>query len=534
MRRSIRRFVKDQNAAIAPLYAMGIGVFVVMSAVGFDYGRLMALDTELQNAADQAALAAATQLDGGDDAMTRARDAANNTFATADSAFVNETRFANDGGGRPITSLSFEFFDGYDDATDTPGDPVTLDDDGAQAKVVQVTVNARKVFYALTPLVSAFNSGDVIGKAMAQMENATCNVPPMMFCAPTNGGVVDADFPTEDDVGKALKLHFKTNGNSSGTGKNTTDTSAWAPGNFGFLDLYNISGSDRARSLGLNSQFRGCFGETIESDPGFRDPQADALNSRFDVYTGSVNKNQCNAAGDFCPAEDVRSDWVNVQTLPNVPNAQVNSRTCSSTPSNVWKRVSELPTVQDPGDILSRASSQQLPSDNCLISGSCGDNFGDGAWNGDAYMNLHHPGVSLSSVAPNGTRFEVYQWEIENKNTRLTSPKKIGYYADRKNGNTFAVDLYCSFPRPVNAAAKPASATQKDRRLLTVAAVDCTGLSGSAPVKILRWVDLFLLQTANVTSSDKNFLTEIVGPAERAGGESGFQYYSRRKAVLIR
>ena len=48
MRRSfLSRFAKDQGAAIAPLYALGIGVLVTMSAVGFDYGRLMALDPSL-------------------------------------------------------------------------------------------------------------------------------------------------------------------------------------------------------------------------------------------------------------------------------------------------------------------------------------------------------------------------------------------------------------------------------------------------------------------------------------------------------
>ncbi len=183
MRRSfLSRFVQDQSAAIAPLYAIGFTAFVSLSAIGFDYGRLMALDTELQNASDQAALAAATQLDGGDDAMTRARDAANSAFADATKATNNETRFANDGQGRPITGLTYRFFDGYED--DAMGNELTNDSEGADAAVVEVTVNARQVFYALTPLVGAINSGDVIGRALAGLQSATCNVPPMMFCIP--------------------------------------------------------------------------------------------------------------------------------------------------------------------------------------------------------------------------------------------------------------------------------------------------------------------------------------------------------------
>jgi Flp pilus assembly protein TadG len=535
----ISRFAKEDRAAIGPLFAIGISTFVVMSAIGFDYGRLMALDTELQNAADQAALAAATQLDGGEDAMVRARTAATDAFASAGSTFTNETRLANDGQGRPITSLTFEFFDDY--SNDTPGNLLTNDADGAEAKIVQVTVNARRVFYALTPLVGAFNSGDVIGKAMAGLQSATCNVPPMMFCVPEDAsGNVQTDFPTEADIGRGLKLHFKTQGNANGTGNNTTDTAVWAPGNFGFLDLdYGISGNDKVRTLGLNSQFRGCTGEVIESEPGFRDPQADALNSRFDVFTGSVNANACNNAGDFCPAENVRRDWVNVQTRNNVRQSDIAGLTCNSSPANNgWTRVSALPTSAVSPNLIQAPGSLEFPYDNCLASGSCGDFVGDGEWDGAAYMAKHHPGVSLSTAAPNGTRYEVYQWEIANKGTRLISPRRVGHFATYRNGTganaRYNVDLYCSYPQPVNARALAASDTQKDRRVLTVAAVDCTGLNGKAPVKILRWVDMFLVKPANVTASDKNFFSEIIGPAQQANGDSGFQYFGRKKAVLIR
>ena len=539
MRRSfLNRFTKDQRGAIGPLYAVGILAFVAISAVGFDYGRLMALDTELQNAADQAALAAATQLDGGDDAITRARDAANNTFADATGAspFTNQTRFANDGAGRPITSLSYKFYSGYVD--DAPVGTELSDGEGDSAEVVEVTVDSRRVFYALTPLVGAFSSGNVIGKAMAALQSATCNVPPMMFCVPNDGGGnAQLDFPDDGDVGRALNLHFKTQGASNGTGNNTSDTAVWAPGNFGFLDIdYGLNGNVKVRTLGLNSGFLGCAGKVIESEPGFRDPQADALNSRFDNYSGSVNKNSCNASGDFCPAENVRRNWVNVQSRTNIPAAQLNNQTCSATPTNNgWKETSTLPTTAISPNLIQAPGSQGLPADDCLISGSCGSFLGDGVWNGTAYMTKYHPGVALSTAAPNGTRFEVYEWEIAGKATRLPSPSKVGYFATkRKNGNNYDVDLYCAFPKPVLATPVIATDTQKDRRLLTVAAVDCTGLNGKAPVKILRWVDMFLLRPANVTASDKNFLTEIVGPAKQPNGDSGFQFYGRKKAVLIR
>lgn len=524
----INQFLNDDHAAIGPLYAIGISVIVVMTAIGFDYGRLMALDSELQNAADQAALAAATQLDGGDDAMTRARDSATNAFASVDSTFTNQARFANDGQGRPITGLTFEFFDDYEN--DTPGTLLTNDADGADARVVQVTVNARRVFYALTPLVGAISSGNVIGKAMAGLQNATCNVPPMMFCVPNTDDdsnpltpmVADTGFPRESDVGRGLKLHFKTNGNSdctgNGCGKNTTDTAAWAPGNFGFLDIDydNIANSDKVRTLGLNEGFLGCVGEVVESDPGYRDPQGDALNSRFDIYSGSVNKNACNDGGDFCPAENTTKNWVNVQTKNGGQ-----PKTCAASPPNgsTWVRAETVAGITNPG----------YPADT-----SFNGIVGSGDWSGSTWIPSTHSGSTLASVPDadaNGSisRYETYLWEIGNPGS-LLQPRKVGEVP--QSGNR--TDVYCSYPEPVQAPALPASETQKDRRLLTVAAVDCTGLNGSAPVKILRWVDLFLVQPSNTSSSDKNFLTEIVGPAKRAGGDSGFQYFGRKKAVLIR
>ncbi len=535
-KRTLRTFWTEDRAAISPLYAVGILALVAVSGVGFDYGRLMALDSELQNAADQAALAAATQLDGGDDAMTRAQGAATTTFATAASAYVNETRFANDKrisgatNNRPIVNLDFVFYDGYDD--DTVGDVVPFNaTDGAQAQVVEVTVNARQVFYALTPVVGAIQSGPVIGKALAALETGTCNVPPMMFCVPNVGGLADTTFPTAADIGKGLHLHMNANA-----------ADPWAPGNFGFLDIaYDYpNGTNPNHTMGFNEALQGCTGEVIESETGVRDPQSDALNSRFDMYNNSMNNNSCQAGnGNYCPAENVRRDWVNIQSFTNKTLTQIQALTCDANPSNNWDAIEDLPTIASPGVT---PPSQSFPKDNCFVDSSCAV-FGDTAasvdtpnWAAGDYLALHHSGTSLSTAAPNGTRYEVYQWEIEDKDIRLGPPAVVGYNASLKGGSTtqYNGDLYCSYPQPVLGTAVVANDIQKDRRVLTVAAVDCTGLNGSAPVKVLRWVDLFLAQPSEVGGPDQAFFTEIIGPAKKANGDSGFQFFGRKKAVLIR
>ena len=68
------------------LYGVGL---VAAGGIAFDYARLASMDTELQDAADQAALAAASQLDGQSGACARAA-------AAASALVANRTMFAND------------------------------------------------------------------------------------------------------------------------------------------------------------------------------------------------------------------------------------------------------------------------------------------------------------------------------------------------------------------------------------------------------------------------------------------------------
>ena len=67
-----KRLLSDQSGAIAPVFALALPMLIVAGGVSFDYARLAAMDSELQNAADQAALAAASQLDGLPGACLRA------------------------------------------------------------------------------------------------------------------------------------------------------------------------------------------------------------------------------------------------------------------------------------------------------------------------------------------------------------------------------------------------------------------------------------------------------------------------------
>lgn len=508
MTRFLGKYRSDESGAIAAIYAIALFGLVGIAGVGWDYGRMMAMDSELQNAADQAALAAATQLNGRAGAIMRAEAAARTYLGTATSDYVNVTRMANDGDGRAISDLSFTFYDSYNSVTDTFGAVTTVD---AAAKVVRVVVNGREAFFALTPIVGLISSGDIAADAVAGLEAAACNVPPLMFCAP--GG--NATFPGPGDVGKALDLRERPQGSTEFT-----------PGNFDLLQIAydNIASSDQNRTLGLNSDLLGCTGAAILTRPGERDTENRAVNTRFDIYPNG-NSMSCQGDGDFCPAQVVR----NTSQVRRIQSRGANTPAlCSEATASDYTLVaaSTMPTGYS-------AASQGFPLDTCQLNGLAGClSFGDGVWNFNQYMADVHPGASTNGIDANNdgrmTRHEVYNWERADASRRVST--QIG---DIVPGNGSQTIRYCTHPTPASTPVVP-SATQKDRRVITVASVDCTGQSGRFPITTIRWVDLFLLGPVTGSAGSGELRAEVIGPAERADGGTGFQNFGRNKPVLLR
>jgi hypothetical protein len=292
-----------------------------------------------------------------------------------------------------------------------------------------------------------------------------------------------------------------------------------------------VDNNEQNQSSGLNTTGQGCFGNAPFPNPGFRAPQGSALNSRLDLYPPPVN--QCDpidgpgqqvGTGNFCPAQNTTKNLV--LRMP------AGATDCSNPPNNInnndWVDAATLDFAvpdypaggYDPGY-----------SEDTNFAGNPNTMFGNGDWNAANWLSTHHS-VTTSDIPDldsdgNISRYEVYQWELDPLASTRLNPK---FLIDSDG------DKYCSFPRPVDATPGiEATLTQKDRRLLTVAAVDCSDLNGSSdPVKILRWVDLFLFRPVATVGAEREFFTEIVSPAKLANGDSGFQYFGRKKAVLIR
>jgi Flp pilus assembly protein TadG len=529
MWRLARNLWRSDRAAVVPLTAMSLFALIAVGGIAFDYARLAAMDTELQQAADQAALAAATQLDRVDGAQARATTAIQDPD-NSHRLSRNLTRFANDNNGTTVEISSITFCSDFDDTVANTTTACTEADGDSDSRFVVVTTELRTAHYAFTPIVAAF-SGTLQASAVAGVQSSICNVAPLMVCT-------SPDFPTDSDIGKGVVMKV-AGGNS------------WAPGNYGLLDFGN--GNSAVINGLLGHGLNGCQNaDDNETEPGNKNV-TDAINTRMDVYDGgpqTKDPSVCNlSTGTGCPAANTRKDMTLTMTY-----TQTTARTVTVAPADNKVCGATGGTITYGTSFAANTAAKGFPRDSCHYSGTCaGGNFGDGTWARDAYMAANHPGITTATVAAavgkttdTLTRYDVYTWELANRATAMQTVQ-IGATTndDGKNGpqqtKVWTYTKQCNFPTPKLASSNyPA---EKDRRIMPMVAADCTNLKGKGQAfvdyQIVRVFDLFLtepsLQRAAPTPTDnKEIYGEVIGPAETFGGSSGFQYYSRAKPYLVR
>lgn len=550
--RHLTRMGANSRGAVAPTVALSLFALIGAGGLAFDYAHMATLDTELQNAADQAALAAATQLDQKSDSIDRA-------IAAAQGLLSNETRLANDSGGLKVNVPDVVFYETKADAeavnatdptlcpTDNALDPADADSPGL-ARFVCVHTETRVANFALTPVVAAFSSGNLAAMAVAGIGHAICKTPPLMFCNPDEPiGNTNVDYPFDADgyAGRGMKL--------LGDG-------SYAPGNFGFLQTgYGNGANALLKALGYNTPPGDCL-ETdgVDTQTGVDASVMDGLNTRFDI----------NAAGNSCPGGDV-----NCSPSVNVLKDVVRGNACGIT-GNGWEQprsqnsdfttvggisynnVSYRPTAESFYPSTLTPTVMGLPRDRCHAwsdAGNCttgGGRIGNGNWDIDAYWRANHgaasgsgyptslnseiataSGVPIPAGRTYPTRYQVYMWEIAD-------------YANRLRMGHGTVNGKSAYDRPA-AGTCLATATSPygivpggnniDRRRISAAVLNCEalGLAGhEVNQPVIKWVDLFIVEPSinrsnctqgagcNTKYSDKkDFYVEIVG--ETASGSAG-------------
>jgi Flp pilus assembly protein TadG len=496
MKRIFLNLYRSKDGAVAPLVALTLTALIAAGGIAFDYARMASLDTELQSAADQAALAAASQLDGESGACARAVAAAQNLVS-------NKTYFANDLGGVAVTIADSGVCTNDTDITDDPAASVrffqdkagtTPADNVANAHFVEVRVNSRRANYALTAIVGAMTSGDISAKARAGLGTALCKVPPLMICNPTPGTPIDWNSMR----GRGLRA-------VSNQGAN------WAPGAFGYIGPQDANSTEKA--LAYQNPIFDCQGINTEEpvSTGAPTPAITAINTRFDIYDipgggGNVLSPCLNSPGSACPpALNV------VKDLVRPAGGACKMGNDWQLPTNRFspRAYSASDTAMTPIDADGNIDAMGLPRDDChytSYNSPCpGGRIGDGKWARGDYFNKYHAG-NIPPSASTMTRYETYRWEID----QAAIPAQVAGGSKTQGKNV--IPLYQWGAPSCNATIPDPT---RDRRVIQVAIGDnCAALHGaSTPVQIGAWIDAFLVEPG--TS----------GTNARGNGDSGNEIY---------
>ena len=485
----LARLKADTGGAVAPTVALSLIGLIAAAGLAFDYAHLATLDTEMQQAADQAALAAASQLDG--TAGSRAR-----ATAAASQLVSNYGLLANDGNNRTLSVYVVAYCSAFNDSlVDSAADPATaptgctVATGDADAKVAVVTMNSRRAYYALTPIVGAVDSGDLSARAAAHVGSAICKVPPVMICNPT------------EPVGNTNEmLEYNP---ARGTGLRLVTGNATVPGNFGWLEAgLGNSAQALAAALGYNQPPGPCQAISgVTTKTGMETSVLNAFNTRFDIYANGNTTCPSQYGGSCAPSVNVRKDLTCEPN--NTGTACKNDYDWTPVIYDPWwdsngDGTSELAAL--PTDGSRDPSMMGYPHDICHSSlqsrHTCGI-AGSAVWDVNAYFRvnygLNEAGWRALLAKPTGipARYDVYQWEIANPNG--TGTKGLNFPQNVAAKAT-------GFSRPATGRTGVAEGgSQPDRRTIAAAVLNCRALNVNGKttnVPVPTWLKLFLVEPA--------------------------------------
>ena len=513
----ITAFGRDESGVIAVVLAIMLAAIIGVMALAVDLGRAWNLQTELQNAADAAALAGATQLDNKPEAIFRARLAAE---TSVDALSENRQRFATDSAGWAvvITAPDIRFLQSLNPRIYVDEDDVDADYD---AEFIEVTIAPRRVDFMFAAVVGAVASASPSGMAVAGLGQAVCLVPPIMICNPNepdpNNSDPDAPFIISDYTGAGILLKAAGNG------------TAWKPGNFGLLALSNksLSTNDIRDAMGRYPPLELCFGESVGTKPGQSTAVRQGLNMRFDMYSGVAGGLETETA--YRPSRNPVKGLIKGSQCMwggqgwKHPDNRYAGHLNPGTTGLAFNGDPTDPTLAGAMGFPRDKCSYPAPDgpDNCDLMTS-GARFGDGEWDIATYMWINH-GIPLdpilvstlntTTLGPhqyldfNGdgrvTRHDVYLWELS-----IEMPAgPLSSYTEEESSE---VTMQC-------ATEGMPEETEPDRRELVIAVLNCNyhEVKGATPdVPVLMWVKLFMTEPMGTYESNNDLYAEFVGPAD--------------------
>ena len=427
---TIRAFWNDQRGIAMILVAIMLPVLVGFALLAIDMSRAYGLHNDLQKGVDALALATAAELDGRSDSITRANLAASTLLTD------QKTKFSTAGDHTlALSDVTVTYLTGIPASDDTRLSAAGVDSNGVNwastdPKAVSfslVTVNASGLtdgagaFATIFPaaFIGASDTMDIRPQAVAGFVQSICETVPIFMCNP---------FETADPLtSKTIQQAFASGDTYSREFRILKVDSNPGPGNFGLIDN-NLSSLRDAIAMGTSGT---CYNrDALTTKTGVTLGQVNAgLNTRFDLYSGSLNKNN--------------KDW-NYRPASNVRKGQKNG--CSKyTPVTDG---TALPLPPGANYVDSKGMSDQIAT--------------QGFWS--SYWSINH-GTTYPNVPaatnPTGTttvpasRYDVYKYEIAH-----------GLVGDKSKAPTKESGTPSCF-KGDNPTPDP------DRRLLNMAIVDC-------------------------------------------------------------
>lgn len=520
--RVFQDFTSDRQGAIAPMFALLLPVLLMFAALAVDVGRAYALRTELEMAVDAAALAAASQLDGSPGAAGRAIAAANGALTQ------NGTRLAAQAENNiAIRQQDLCFMI-------SAGGPCTNMND-REVRAVKVTLEPRTLDLSFG-VFADLPSLSVAASATASLGTIANPPPPPTIPLAVCREALPEEFDPETNVGRSLLLRRRgTGGTASGNYVLVRPDADW-------------SDAEALDALGRVDVDLGAMTAPIVAS-ATSEAIAEWLNVRFDIFRGAASALADDR--DFAPS-------LNTMIGARASRSSASSR-CTTIPSGTGDEGRPLGCGGEEWDWMG------LPCDNGLLDSPSG--LGSGNWDSDEYLDEVHDGETAweawSAYGParshgsGPTRFQVYNWELEQLRGWYTSSRNQGnfhngppqrrayedgpsttrYFERSSNrwilGDTFqrgrllvSVNANGSLRTPQNDSDWPLpvcnrtglsdAAPARDRRVVRVLLAECgTAIAGN-PVSPVGAIELFL--TNPVVESSGLAYAEILGAGETGGG----------------
>lgn len=267
MRRLLRLLARDMRGHILIYFTILLPVMLGFIGLSLEGGRLLMLNSQLQDLADASALAAAKELDGKPDSIDRA-DAAAALLASNNDPWW--TFVANV--GVQIDTAQTVYYSAIrciPDCTKSPADVVALTQ--AEATAVKVVTLDKSITPAFLVSVGALTPATTRATATAISQYVACNVQPLMLCNPQE--------PNAFSATPGALYGFTPTGSTGG----------YSPGDFSLLDPagQTHSGSPDIAKLLSDSKPNFCYLNNVSPAQGQKTiAVSKGINVRFDIDPG--------------------------------------------------------------------------------------------------------------------------------------------------------------------------------------------------------------------------------------------------------